>query len=324
MIGVEKAIIVGNFQYWISENEKRSSKSHFQQGEYWTYDSAKGLAQKYPYLNEKSIARWLVELAQSGWIKKECFNKNNLDKTSWYGRGERLIDFLNSPISQNEESKPQATLPISQNEISISQNDTSTPQNEKCTPQNEECNIKDTVNKLTVIKLINKPQLKTLCVANRDDVEVRKFIQDFLNKKKKRKPPRIAVAPPNFPADWPTELKAFYLERWLPFRQSKKSAGKLLPASIQAQVDLLGELTHQQAMSCMNYSLSNGYTGLIFDKFKANDNPAKNAINGNAHTNANPFGQGAIIPTGATYRQQSFGRRKTVDGHSQPAGSGTL
>jgi DNA-binding PadR family transcriptional regulator len=131
-VGIEKAILLGGFHFWITENEKRKSELHFREGAYWTYDTAKGLAGKYPYLKEKSIYRWLDELEQEGWIKKRQFAlKGNLDKTTWFGRGQRLLDWLSAPISQNENSNSQNEKSDSQNENSISQNETTNSQNEK-------------------------------------------------------------------------------------------------------------------------------------------------------------------------------------------------
>ncbi len=73
-VGIEKAILLGNIQFWIAENEKRKSANHFRKGVYWTYDTAANLQQKYPYMNWKSIYRWLKELETSGWIVTDSFN----------------------------------------------------------------------------------------------------------------------------------------------------------------------------------------------------------------------------------------------------------
>lgn len=150
---VEKAILVGSIHHWIGVNEKNAKPMHLRDGEYWTYDTAKDLEKKHPYLKEKSISRWLGELEADGWIKTRRYGTKNTDRTLWYGRGEKLLDWLASPIPQNEETGNKAADPIPQNEISIPHFETrpiphfetSIPQNEISIPQNEECNIKDTI-----------------------------------------------------------------------------------------------------------------------------------------------------------------------------------
>ncbi|UHG93297.1 hypothetical protein [Spirosoma oryzicola] len=212
-IGVEKAILVGNINFWITENEKRKSDTHFHKGEYWTYDTAKGLAEKYPYLNEKSIARWIGQLTESGWIKTDHFNRrDNLDKKTWFGRGKHLLDWLIESIPQNEKSTqstatstiavsiPQNDTSIShsdtsipQNEISIPQNDTSIPQNEESISQNEESIYKDTDTKLNINSILTH---HILFVADRDNEQIRKEIQERLNLKIKKGLTPNSGAPP--------------------------------------------------------------------------------------------------------------------------------
>lgn len=138
-IGVEKAILVGNFHFWIGENERRKSANHFHKGEYWTYATGDELKAKYPYFKASTMYRWLKELTADGWLKVDKFNQKHTDQTTWYARGNSLLDFLNIPISQNEKS-------ISQNENSISHSENPSSQNENSISQNEKCIYKDTDN----------------------------------------------------------------------------------------------------------------------------------------------------------------------------------
>ncbi|GAB3552906.1 hypothetical protein [Spirosoma fluminis] len=144
-IGVEKAIIVGNFQFWISGNEARKSEAHYRKGEYWTYTTAADLAAKYPYLKAPSIYRWLKELKEDGWIKTDNFNEHPLDKKTWYGRGKRLIEWLSAPNYQTDKSSSQTDKSNYQSDNSDYQNDNSSSQTDKSDYQNDNSPIyKDT------------------------------------------------------------------------------------------------------------------------------------------------------------------------------------
>jgi DNA-binding PadR family transcriptional regulator len=166
-VGVEKALLLGGFNFWITENEKRKSELHFRQGEYWTYDTAKQLAAKYPYLKEKSIYRWLDELEQGDWIKKRQFAvKGNLDTRNWFGRGKRLLEWLGAPVSQNENSVSHFEKWDSQNEKPVSQNETANSQNEKPLYNKE-----TVTNPLQTAVINNQQQLADASAAGGDDLE---------------------------------------------------------------------------------------------------------------------------------------------------------
>ncbi|QDK80869.1 hypothetical protein EXU85_20540 [Spirosoma sp. KCTC 42546] len=126
---VEKAILVGYFEFWISENEKRKSSLHFRQGEYWTYTTVPELIKIYPYMKGSSVYRWLEQLEADGWLKSARLNEKNIDQTRWYGRGKRLMDWLKIPIYQNDNSDSQNGKWSSQNDNSGYQNDNSDSQN---------------------------------------------------------------------------------------------------------------------------------------------------------------------------------------------------
>ncbi|WP_051041090.1 hypothetical protein [Fibrisoma limi] len=197
-VGVEKAILLGNILFWIHENEQRNSQAHFRDGRYWTYDTGKNLSSKYPYLTEKSIYRWLKELSVDGWIVTARYNDHQLDKTTWFARGERLENWLSDPISQNGKCKSQNETPISQSESCISQNETSISQIDPPISQNEKSTIyKDTDNKPD-----NKPNTKQsingdLMAGERVEVAAENTVP--VGEEKKGKPPRIPPAPPNIP-----------------------------------------------------------------------------------------------------------------------------
>lgn len=116
---IEKAIILKNLRFWLDKN--KANGKHGIDGYYWTYNSSKAFGELFPYMSEKSIARWLGGLEKDGVLKSGSYNKSAYDRTKWYTIPAEYA------ISQNEES-------TAQNDISIDQNEKSKPQNEEPIP----------------------------------------------------------------------------------------------------------------------------------------------------------------------------------------------
>lgn len=120
IIGIERAIIVSNIDYWCTENELKSNKEYFYYGSYWTKESLTSLAKKYPYMKRASISRWISELSISGWIKMIQTKDGNICQ-----RGEKFKRWnaglpIELTVSQNE-----TVNEVSQNGIvAMSQNET--------------------------------------------------------------------------------------------------------------------------------------------------------------------------------------------------------
>ena len=68
---IQKAILLKEIYGWCFQNKANNRNIKF--GLPWSYMTAKGYAQKFPYMNEKSIARWLKELEADGWVYSSNF-----------------------------------------------------------------------------------------------------------------------------------------------------------------------------------------------------------------------------------------------------------
>jgi hypothetical protein len=123
--GVEKAIIIQHLRYWLRKN--KANRVNFALGYWWTYNSTKAFAEIFPYLSEKSIQRWLLELEKEKVLISGNFNKTKFDRTKWYSINEPEF----TTIPHNEESKvlenPVFEVRIPQNEESIAQNEQPIP-----------------------------------------------------------------------------------------------------------------------------------------------------------------------------------------------------
>ena len=98
-IGIQKALLIRNIEYWITENKRKNINFH--DDEYWTFESSPQLAKKYTYMKETSIRRWMLELEKQGWIKSGSYSKNVYDRTKWYTLGTKYIIWLDKHIVQH-------------------------------------------------------------------------------------------------------------------------------------------------------------------------------------------------------------------------------
>ena len=111
-VGVNAAIILDRFTWWIRQNE--ANGRNFCDGRYWTYNSAKALNSMFPFFNAKQIGRILKKLINDGYLMTGNYNKIAFDRTLWYAlteKGEKLMknkemDFpkMGNEISQKWET----------------------------------------------------------------------------------------------------------------------------------------------------------------------------------------------------------------------------
>lgn len=96
ILGIEKAVLVRHFFFWIAKNA--ANRVHFHEGRYWTYNSASALAELFPYLSTDSIKRHIKKLVDDGFLLKGNYNKVKMDRTNWYA----LSDYAESIMQKCE------------------------------------------------------------------------------------------------------------------------------------------------------------------------------------------------------------------------------
>lgn len=84
--GVNPALILANFRYWL--NEKKTQKASHKDGRVWYYNSRAGLTELHPYFSERQIRTAIDKLIESGIIITGNYNKKANDKTIWYSINE--------------------------------------------------------------------------------------------------------------------------------------------------------------------------------------------------------------------------------------------
>lgn len=97
--GVNEAILIYNFRFWIMKN--KANGTHFHEGRTWTYNNHRGLCKLFPFWSKHQVQRYLEALVKKKAIIKGNFNKNPYDKTTWYAFFDEEKIFGN--LSNNKE-----------------------------------------------------------------------------------------------------------------------------------------------------------------------------------------------------------------------------
>lgn len=105
--GIEEAIVLHHFQFWIKFNKRLSR--NFKEGRTWTYQTQDELVAHFPYFkNRQKLIRIIESLVKMKVLKKGNFNKMKFDRTVWYAFEEEekwLTGTVEDPaISKNVQS----------------------------------------------------------------------------------------------------------------------------------------------------------------------------------------------------------------------------
>lgn len=80
--GVNEAIILNNFAFWLAHN--KANNKHFHENRHWTYNSVRAFLELFPYWTTKNLRTIIDSCIKQGLIIKGNFNKHSYDKTGWY------------------------------------------------------------------------------------------------------------------------------------------------------------------------------------------------------------------------------------------------
>lgn len=115
--GVDEAIMIKNFQHFITYNAHR--EKNFHEGRYWTYDKLEDFIKHFPYWTVKQVRRILASLIKQEVIIKGEFNDKWSDRTSWYAFKDEanFVKFIKppkkpSPDEPKKEKKSNETIDL--------------------------------------------------------------------------------------------------------------------------------------------------------------------------------------------------------------------
>jgi hypothetical protein len=90
LLGIDKAIILQQIQYWLSISP------HEREGQKWIYNSYKEWAKQFPWMGIRKLRYLIPSLEQEGYLITGRFNKRRGDNTKWYrinyGKLEELLN----------------------------------------------------------------------------------------------------------------------------------------------------------------------------------------------------------------------------------------
>ncbi len=100
--GVNCAVILQNFAFWINLNKKNSN--NIQEGRAWTYQSLRSLTEKFPFMTTEKIRYAIDKLIKAGIIIKGNFNKTKYDRTVWYAfQDESILSEILTIVKSNSQ-----------------------------------------------------------------------------------------------------------------------------------------------------------------------------------------------------------------------------
>jgi uncharacterized protein (DUF1697 family) len=80
--GVDEAIMVKSFQFWIRLN--KANKVNYHDKRYWTYNTNEALTEYYSFWSKKQVRRIIESLVDKEVLLKGNYNKIAYDRTIWY------------------------------------------------------------------------------------------------------------------------------------------------------------------------------------------------------------------------------------------------
>ena len=106
--GVDEAIMIYNFDFWLRKNE--ANKKHYHDGRYWTYNSAEAFKELFPFWTAGQIRRILKSLQDKGVIVTGNYNQSAYDRTTWYAFSDSFLQkqqmhFSKSKNGEDENEK---------------------------------------------------------------------------------------------------------------------------------------------------------------------------------------------------------------------------
>lgn len=100
LLGLNEAIILNDFAYWVRKNQERGAAFH--DGRYWTYSTIDELCKRFQFWGRNTIRRAIGRLVVDGYIEKGCFTTDGANRTTWYTITEKAEELLKATAKSSE------------------------------------------------------------------------------------------------------------------------------------------------------------------------------------------------------------------------------
>ena len=102
--GVDEAIMIQNFVFWIMKN--KANHTHQHEDRTWTYNTKKAFVALFPFWTYEQVKRILKSLIAQGVLIAGNFNKTPMDRTAWYAfkDEEAFIPIVVNPTMESGKS----------------------------------------------------------------------------------------------------------------------------------------------------------------------------------------------------------------------------
>ena len=170
--GMLEAILLEHLNFWISKN--KANKANFYDGNYWTYNSTKALAELFPYVSSNTISRALRHLKEEGLILFGNYNKISYDRTTWYAiteKGNSILQHGESDLLKCEMDSPKMINGITQND------EMDSPKMINGITQNDEMDLLKMINGITQNDEMDLPKMINGITQN-DEMDLSKCKMD--------------------------------------------------------------------------------------------------------------------------------------------------
>lgn len=121
--GLECAVLISHFQFWIEQN--KALGRNFHDGRTWMFQSQKEIAAIYPYFSEETVFRIIKKLLDADVLIKGNYNKSPFDRTTWYAfKNEKMFTIprnrkMHSSTSQNANFDIEAPIPDTNTDLNV-------------------------------------------------------------------------------------------------------------------------------------------------------------------------------------------------------------
>lgn len=118
--GVDEAILIHSFAFWIGKNAANGRHAH--DGRTWTYNSVAALSKLFPFWSPRQIDRIIKSCISKGALYAGNYNKSSQDRTLWYALDDSILAAYDIASGQISPPETQPDEPPTETVNSISPN----------------------------------------------------------------------------------------------------------------------------------------------------------------------------------------------------------